>query len=190
MLGKSAEKPTLPVGVKSIDAHRMHRWQIAHFLISGGVRPINVESVTRLSRHQLNGLWVAMHGYPAKGQTPLFSCAYFQSHKSIREGIAFVKLLNWYEHSGEIKDPAFFLGVYQRFRELMPWTAEMTMEKAFYLWRDYRQKTIVLRRCTQCKASYLYTQQEDAGNVMRNCPFCKPLKASKAIPKKRYLKSH
>lgn len=184
-----SKKPKLPLmGIKSMNASRMHKWQIAHFLISGGVRPINVESVTRLSRHQLNSLWVAIHGFPAKGQTPVFSCIYFRSHHAIREGIALVKILSMYGDQ-DINDPAVFLAAYQRFREVMPWNAELSMEKAFYLWRDYRKKIIVLRHCTRCKASYLYTEQADASNTMRNCTFCKVYNHTDATHKK-ILKEH
>lgn len=179
------ERSKLPIGIKSLNDSRMHKWQIAHFLISGGVRPINVESVTRISRHQLNSLWVSIHGFPAKGQTPLFSSVYFRSHRAIREGIGFAKILSMYEVSEDLDNPVVFLSAYQRFREIMPWARDLTMEKAFYLWRDYRRHIVVLRHCTNCKGSYLYTEQPEAWDTMRNCTFCKLLKQSNAFPSKK-----
>ncbi|MBU2752099.1 hypothetical protein HER14_14450 [Acidithiobacillus thiooxidans] len=174
----------LPLGIKCLEGSRLHGWQIAHFLIAGGVRPINVEAVTRINRAQLNALWKNVHGFPAKGQTPIYSSVYLRSHRAVREGIAFVKILQMYELSEDIKSPEIFLMAYQRFRELVPWVEDLQMEKAFYLWRDYHRKLVVLNHCSQCKGSYLYTMQPDASDTMRNCTFCRLLKQSSTFAKK------
>lgn len=169
----------LPFGTKATTNSRLRNLQIAQTLIAGGVRPINAHYCTRINKRYLTQLWVDTHGYPARGQTPLFSHVYMKAHKAVRKGIVFVMMLKLYGLSASnTGDAGDFLYVFERYRAL-PDTENLEMEVAFYLWRDYTNNTIQLKHCSSCKSGYLYTLAPDAPSTMRSCPFCRITRAYK-----------
>ncbi|WP_041636480.1 FlhC family transcriptional regulator [Acidithiobacillus caldus] len=171
----------MPFASKSATDKRLRNLQLAHLLIEGGVRPINAHYCTRINKRYLGQLWLDIHGYPARGQTPLFSHVYVKTRKTVRQGTIFVMLLRQYEQTfADLKEPGVFLFVYERYKYAMADSEScLSMEVAFYLWRDYLNKTVWIRSCTQCKAGYLYSSSPDAAQSMRTCQFCRLVKASK-----------
>lgn len=175
----------MPFAAKSTTNARLRSLQIAHLLIEGGVRPINANYCTRINKRYLGQLWQDVHGYPARGQTPLFSHVYVRTRKAVRQATIFVMLLHAYEVTyGSVAEPGVFLFIYERYKYAMAdQDSRLTMEIAFYLWRDYLNKTVWIRFCTKCKSGYLYTSAPDAASSMRTCQFCRISKVRKVRPK-------
>ena len=163
----------IPIAAKSMSVKHLKNLQAAHYLIAGGIRPINVEAVTRIKKRYLTALWQSMHGFPAKGQTPIHSYTYLRPYKAAREAVALVEILAAYGKEQDIHDINMFVLAYQRYGELSPWATEINMEKAFYIWRDYRRNLLSLKYCTSCKAVYLHSTHHDAGDTLRGCIFCR-----------------
>jgi hypothetical protein len=138
----------------------IEKLEVAALLIAGGVRPTNVEAVTKVCKHRLGSLWKEMHGHPAKCQTPAFAYTFLRSgHLAKQAGLfiqCFLLTVHQMKHT-EISrdDPKLFLSAFGLFHSLYsPWRS-LRMEQAFYVWRDFRKGALQTKFCSRCQANYV-----------------------------------
>lgn len=55
----------------------------------------------------------------------------------------------------------------------------LTMEQCFYLWRDFRKKSLFLKFCSRCQSNYTYSEHQDAADCLRSCQYCKVIAKAK-----------
>lgn len=172
-------------GIESIEM-----LDIAVRLLSGGVRPTHVESVTKVSKHRLSALWNDIHGHPAKGQTPTFAYTFLKNSRSAKQAAIYLSVYRAIvnEHEGKIgpDDLKLFLNSFDFYTAYNRGFRTLSMEQCFYLWRDYRKKSLVLRNCSRCRTNYVYSEHQDAADCLRSCQHCKTiLRAKRKWPAKK-----
>ncbi|WP_158603337.1 FlhC family transcriptional regulator [Acidithiobacillus sulfuriphilus] len=170
----------------------IEKLEVAALLIAGGVRPTNVEAVTKVCKHRLGSLWKEMHGHPAKGQTPAFAYTFLRSgHLAKQAGLfiqCFLLTVHQVKHT-EISrdDPKLFLSAFGLFHSLYsPWRS-LRMEQAFYVWRDFRKGALQTKFCSRCQADYVYSMHQDAPDCLRTCQHCRSIAAAKKKSRPRRL---
>jgi hypothetical protein len=177
MTGKRGWK--LSEGIESIEM-----LDIAVRLLSGGVRPTHVESVTKVSKHRLSALWNSIHKHPAKGQTPAFAYTFIKNGRVAKQaGIylsIFRAMVKEYEGIGVGQDDLkLFLNSFDFYATYSRGFNTLNMEQCFYLWRDYRKKSMFLKFCSRCQSNYAYSQHQDAADCLRSCQHCKTILRAK-----------
>ena len=173
MTGKRGWK--LSDGTESIEM-----LDIAVRLLSGGVRPTHVESVTKVSKHRLSALWNSIHGHPAKGQTPAFAYTFIKNGRVAKQAAIYLSvyrtMVKEYSAIGVGQDDLkLFLNSFDFFAAYNRGFNTLTMEQCFYLWRDYRKKALLLQFCSRCQSNYAHSDHQDAADCLRTCQHCKTI---------------
>lgn len=159
------------------DVESIRHLNVAVTLLSGGVRPTNVEAITRLPKATLSELWREMYGRPAKGQTPTFAYTFMRSMDMNKSCSLFATLYrniagNVTGDATSLADVETFIRSYERYRNMAGSGAVLTMEQAYYVWRDLRKGFIHLKQCNRCGAAYLYSTHYEATGYVRKCQYC------------------
>lgn len=159
------------------DVESIRRLNVAVTLLSGGIRPTNVEAVTRLPKVTLSELWREMYGRPAKGQTPTFAYTFMRSMDMNKGCSLFATLYkniagNVTGDTTSLEDVEIFIRSYERYLNMAGSGAVLSMEQAYYVWRDLRKGFIQLRPCNRCGAAYLYSAHYEATGYVRQCQYC------------------
>ena len=173
MTGKRGWK--LSDGTESIEM-----LDIAVRLLSGGVRPTHVESVTKVSKHRLSALWNSIHGHPAKGQTPAFAYTFIKNGRVAKQAAIYLSvyrtMVKEYSAIGVGQDDLkLFLNSFDFYAAYSLGFNTLNMEQCFYLWRDYRKKALFLRFCSRCQSNYAHSDHQDAADCLRTCQHCKTI---------------
>lgn len=177
MTGKRGWK--LSEGIESIEM-----LDIAVRLLSGGVRPTHVESVTKVSKHRLSALWNSVHGHPAKGQTPAFAYTFIKNSRVAKQAGIYLSIFRamakeYAEIGISHDDLKLFLNSFDFYASYCRGFNTLNMEQCYYLWRDYRKKALILRFCSRCHSNWVNSDHQDAADCLRTCQHCKTILRAK-----------
>lgn len=160
-------------GIQAQDAMSMHaligRTVIARDLVSRGMRPTLVKSLTNVRQREVRQLWFEKHGqHSTPGQTPKNLVHYLKGDRQHCDiSYAAVVYLNLSDQSAKYQiDPAVIIDAYDIVQHDVP---TFSVEAMYYIARDWKNRQFHYEDCPKCRLPFI-THLEDERHA--HCPFC------------------